>query len=170
MKADEIRAKLLDDADYAEKIAASKLPGTTKPLYDVIGVLIRNCRAAADLLAGDERWQPIETHDGHSYGETVLVADADGYVVEAYYVDEYKTWWELNSADDGAPGSDRRVVPTHWMPLPAPPVVREPGADPVWPLRSATDTPYLLYTDAVAQLEAVRQELAELRATRTSPA
>jgi hypothetical protein len=48
------------------------------------------------------------------------VAEGD-VVVEAWYSNDHETCWELNSVDDGAPGSDRRVNPTHWMKLPEPP-------------------------------------------------
>lgn len=74
-------------------------------------------------------WQPIETYKASF--DPVLVCDADGYVVQAYYGSDRDVWWEWNSVDDGAPGSDRRVYPTHWMPLPKPPSpARSPGAVP----------------------------------------
>jgi hypothetical protein len=91
----------------------------------------RALRAASETLQTALRWQPIETYTKtDEVYAPVLVADVDGYVVEANYSVEHGVWWELNSEDDGAPGNDRRVQPTHWMPLPSPPALLVSGQAP----------------------------------------
>jgi hypothetical protein len=67
-------------------------------------------------------WRDIETHDGHAYGQTVLVGCGDpAWVCEAYLNDRGE-WWEANRHHTDATGS--AVYPTHWMPLPDPPAPR----------------------------------------------
>jgi hypothetical protein len=87
----------------------------------LLAEVARQRSAIQELQAAllEARWQPIETHDGGS--TPVLITEQGGDVVEAWFSEERQTWWEINSYDDGSPGSDRRVYPTHWMPLPDPP-------------------------------------------------
>jgi hypothetical protein len=66
-------------------------------------------------------WQPIET--APMDGEWMLLAGESGYVHRPYFAtagrwDAYKQRWEGTESN---PLSDYGIVPTHWMPLPAPP-------------------------------------------------
>jgi hypothetical protein len=64
-------------------------------------------------------WQPIET--APKGGTLILVGSArDGYTTEAQFDTEREEWWEVNTHWTDATGDP--LYPTHWMPLPAPPV------------------------------------------------
>jgi hypothetical protein len=66
-------------------------------------------RRAAERGAKLAKWQPIET--APKDGTVFLAADNDGWVWESFYIDD------IDGFDACCHG-----VPTHWMPLPAPPV------------------------------------------------
>lgn len=69
--------------------------------------------AAADA----EAWRPIETAPE---GKAVLVLADDGFCAEGkkHTRGYYKGWWVCSSACD----PKESLQPTHWQPLPAPPV------------------------------------------------
>jgi len=74
------------------------------------------------------QWQPIGGYDKAIHPSDVLVATSQG-VGEARQHDDgaYGAWFWVNTCDDGAPGPGQ-IFPTHWMPLPAPPVAEAPHA------------------------------------------
>jgi hypothetical protein len=82
-------------------------------------------RAAADALTRSSEqaahgWRPIATADKD---HNVLVAH-DGQVSEAYYDGENDAWYKAGkSPHDFDFVSSDLIFPTHWMPLPALPVV-----------------------------------------------
>jgi hypothetical protein len=85
---------------------------------------------AAAIRSGAETegdgWLPIETFNeptALSSGEGVLIADAEGWVGEAYFRnfgDDSDGWWWVNTSWGDYPDPDR-PTPTHWRPLTPPP-------------------------------------------------
>lgn len=71
-------------------------------------------------------WQPIKTapKDGTSVIIAVPHNDPSGFVVgEAYCNERRGGWWWANLSYDDDYADPIRQAPTHWMPLPKPPVL-----------------------------------------------
>ena len=63
-------------------------------------------------------WMDIETAPKD---KNVLVLDA-GFVSECYFNSESGKWWLANTAEHDFDHEDQ-IYPTHWMPIPEPPVM-----------------------------------------------
>lgn len=72
-------------------------------------------------------WQPIET--APKDGRHVLLAVTNdppnfpGYVSEGYYEEDRDCWYQANT--HWTDQFDGALYPSHWMPLPEPPAIRE---------------------------------------------
>lgn len=80
------------------------------------------------LLALRDRWQPIET--APKDGTRILLVDERGGVFIGHWSDEAtfgrfetKPGWQIFDCEDDF--YSWRRVPTHWRPLPAPPVAAD---------------------------------------------
>lgn len=65
-------------------------------------------------------WQPIETAP---LDTPVIVFDAPA-VGEARHIEDHGWYWAGNDPTDVWGG---QIYPTHWMPLPEPPIANAPG-------------------------------------------
>lgn len=70
-----------------------------------------------NMGADGSGWLPIESALDAGYDSDVMVA-GDDWVTVARLIDGQ--WWELNNHPTDAWG--HQLYPTHWMPLPTPPV------------------------------------------------
>ena len=68
-------------------------------------------------------WQPIASAPMNY--DSRLLALASGQVVTGYFSAQYDEWRATFTNSHFGPD----LKPTHWMPLPAPPMERPPGAD-----------------------------------------
>ena len=76
----------------------------------ILGLLSRLDRAEAG-------WQDIST--APKDGTSVLVADGDGAVFEARWLEDHEEWWRTNN--DPTDHWGQFIEATHWRPLPPPP-------------------------------------------------
>jgi len=89
--------------------------------HDITPAVRCALRLASDALRSQpsvEGWRPIETHDGSE--AHVLIAEADGSVLEARLLDDGRGWWARNNDPTDHWGEE--CFPTHWQPLPEPPL------------------------------------------------
>jgi hypothetical protein len=65
------------------------------------------------------QWRPIETAKKNSDFVPVMVTDGKYVTLAEWHADEDQ-WWEINNSPTDSWGSP--LYPTHWMPLPSPPM------------------------------------------------
>lgn len=69
-------------------------------------------------------WQPIETAPDSGSDDDVIVWNSRFPEIKPRVTKPDGEWWRLNK-------EELRAVPTHWMPLPAPPAIdaAQPGRE-----------------------------------------
>lgn len=122
---EEIRAVL--DPQYAplSRVMAEMSPASSIALYDHIRDAISELLDEIDRLRALQEWRPIETapRDGTPILAYYKIRNADGD--EAWVVPAIAVYWLPVQWVNFETGGKLKVQPTHWMPLPNPPEVRE---------------------------------------------
>lgn len=118
--------------DYVDWLGRDKVDPDAE---HVLSVSISQALLSAYERGRVEReWQPIETapKDRSPIVIAVPTKDRDDFIVgEAYFDPEHydgEWWWAGTGHGDyhGGPISEiNHHMPTHWMPLPAPPAIRQ---------------------------------------------
>jgi hypothetical protein len=70
-------------------------------------------------------WLPIETAPRD--GTEILAISEDGVIRVCSAKMFWKDRWEVFRDDKHSPGHTWSIIPTHWMPLPAPPTQDSAG-------------------------------------------